>query len=497
VKSKVMVIGLDGATFKILDPMISRGKMPNLAELIKTGTFGELKSVIPPNSMAAWASFMSGKKPGKHSIFGFRIPDSSDFYRKRVVHSKVMKSETLWRILSRNSKKVGVINVPLTYPPQPVNGFLISGMLTPSTNSTFTYPEELGKKLKEKIGDYPINLVWKWYKNRVSDLIEDVKKMTTIRKEATLFLLDLYQPDFCIVVFTGPDRVQHCLWKYIDGTHPEFNAEESKKYMPLIDEFFMMLDSAIGEIRARLDEDTVLILISDHGFQSAHKQFDVNDWLMTHHLLKFRKGKARTLAFLRALDIPFIHKLRRQVLRNLSGRRKILSPKSQVSWKNTKAYCAGDQQVGIQVNLRGREPEGIVSQGEEYEKLRSFIKQALLNTRDPQNNHAVIRDVFYREEYFNGPFSDLAPDLVFHTYENYATSPYKKRLYELTGWASGDHSLEGIFIAHGKIIQKGKQFFGAEIVDLFPTILHMLKIGIPIDTDGKVLKGIFQDSFSP
>lgn len=492
--NKVMVIGLDGATFKVLSPMISKGKMPNLAELVKTGASGELRSVLPPNSMAAWASFMTGKNPGKHSIYGFRIPDPNDFYRQRVVHSRYMRSETLWSYLSHKKKKVGVINVPLTYPPQPVNGFMISGMLTPSANSTFTYPKELGRELSQKIGDYYTNLSWGQYKGRVRDLIEDVMEMTIKRKEAILFLLDAYQPDFCIAVFIGPDRVQHCLWRYLDDTHPEFSFAESEKYMPLIDEYFSMLDDAIGEIRAKLDENTTLMLISDHGFQSAHKQFDVNDWLRSHNLLKFRRGRARTLELLQILNIPSFKSLKPRALSNLSARKKIFSAQNTISWKNTKAYCAGDQQVGIRVNLRGREPEGVVNEGEENQKLVDFMKQALLNTRDPENNDPVIRGVFRRHEYFQGPFSDQAPDLVFHTHQNYAISPYKKRLFELTDWASGDHSLEGIFIANGKSIRKGKQCFGAEIVDLFPTILHIFEIDIPIDIDGKVLKEIFKDS---
>jgi predicted AlkP superfamily phosphohydrolase/phosphomutase len=264
--------------------------------------------------------------------------------------------------------------------------------------------------------------------------------------------------------------------------------------MPLIDEYFSILDDAIGEIRANLDKRTILMLISDHGFQSAYKQFDVNDWLRSHKLLKFRRGKARTLELLQILNIPSLKHLKPRVLSNLSARKKIFSAQSTISWKNTKAYCAGDQQVGIRVNLRGREPGGIVNEGQENQKLVGVIEQALLNTRDPENNNPVIRGVFRRHEYFHGPFSDQAPDLVFHTHQNYAISPYKKRLFELTNWASGDHSLEGVFIAHGNVVQKGKQIFGAEIVDLFPTILHIFELDIPIDIDGKVIKEIFEDS---
>ena len=128
---KVICIGLDGATFDLIRPWLSKGKLPNIGRIIKDGVWGELESVIPPVSAPAWTSFMTGKNPGKHGIFGFK-KEKQGTYEELFVNRKLIKSETLWKCLSDVGKKVIVINVPLTYPPEEINGYLMSGMDTPS-----------------------------------------------------------------------------------------------------------------------------------------------------------------------------------------------------------------------------------------------------------------------------------------------------------------------------------------------------------------------------
>lgn len=494
---KILVIGLDGATFYILDKMIDNGLMPNLAKIINNGVRGELTSIITTNSAAAWTSIMTGTNPGKHGIFEFRSRSYNDLYHKTVVSSRSIKRPTLLQILSHNGKTVGSVNIPVTYPPTPINGFIVSGMLTPSITHPATYPKNLYSELIDTIGEYIIDTPYIFYENRIEPFIAALQTMMMKRTEAIIYLWQRYKPDFQIAVIAAPDRLQHCLWRYIDTEHPRYNPTESKRYADLINHFFYNLDLCLEKILQLVDRNTTLFIISDHGFQACDIQFSMNEWLDIVGLLNYSSGRSSALIkYLKSLDSPLLWKLRRWYRRSALGQFKILSSTKEIDWHNTKAYCPFDNQQAISVNLIGREKNGIIKPGKEYKQLLNLLKEMLSELKEPKTGAKVAKQVFLKEEYFTGPFMELAPDLIMLPNVNFkiGPSPHKGMLFKSTGWVTGEHSLEGILIAYGNSIKSGVTIDNAGIIDIAPTILHLMECNQTKDMDGKVLHNIFASS---
>ena len=493
-KNRTLVIGLDGATWKILQQFLDEQRMPNLQNLIDNGTSGITKAVLPINSMSSWASFATGKNPGKHSVFDFRERKSRHSTNLGLVSSSSIQSETLWHILSRHGKLIGVMNVPVTYPPETVNGLLISGMLTPSVKSVFTYPPSLYQDILENVGDYVIDVPCENYRGKLREFIHALQYTLKNRAETVLYLMNKVDWDFFMVVFVGTDRLQHFLWEYIDPEHPKY--DEANPYRDVVAEYFQTLDGYIGQMLELINDNTAIIVLSDHGFQSSEYQLGVNQWLAEIGLLKFRRSSFPLLNLLQKIEnsMPRIRQLRRKFIRNVSKQVQTLSPENQIDWKQTKAYYSSDTDGGICINLKGREAEGIV-EGIDYEKLRTFIKNKLMELVHPESGEKVVEAVFMREELYSGPFLEDAPDIVFIP-KNILTRDYmQKEIFIPTDFRRGDHEINGIFISKGQHIVKNGTV-DAEIIDLTPTILYSLGIPIPKDMDGKVLTQIFTPQYT-
>jgi len=494
-RKKTLIIGLDGATFRVLDPLIKNGKMPVLKKMIEIGTYGILKSTLPTNSFTAWASFMTGKNPGNHGIYDFRKSFKEDFYKKIVITSRQLNEETIFQTVSRHGLRVGAINVPLTYPPYETNGFMISGILAPKTSREIFYPQNLYEEITSRFGKYIVNVSWNFYKNRISDLVEDISSMTEQRKEITLYLMKNYDPDALAVVFVGTDRIQHSLLKYLipDENRPEDSA--SKKHLKKLMDYYSLVDQCIGEIITEAGQDSNIFILSDHGFHLVHKQFKVNKFLEEIGMLKFNKKKASIYNTLKKADIPYIRKIRRALFPNSGKYLKTFSASGVIDWNKTKAYSTLDMEQGISINLRGREPLGIVDTGEEFESMRNRIKDHLLDLTDLESNRKVIKRVYYQDEIFEGRYSSDAPDIVIEPSEYFYLGREKGENLAELDWASGDHDRDGVLIAYGKDIMEDKRISGQKIIDIAPTVLYSLGLPIPDDMDGKVLIDLFNKEF--
>lgn len=492
---KALIIGLDGATFDILDPLIRNGRMPVLEKLMQNGAHGILKSTLPTNSFTAWASFMTGKNPGKHGIYDFRKSFKKDFYKKIVVTSKVLNEETMFQTFSRHKLKVGAFNVPLTYPPYEINGFMISGIVVPKTSREIFYPQHLYEEVTSRFGKYIANVSWNFYKNRIDDLVADISSMTEQRKEITLYLMKNYEPEVLAVVFVGPDRIQHPLLKYLFPFEDMPKELPDKSSLKNILDYYSLLDRCIGEIISEAGPNTNIFILSDHGFHLALKQFKVNPFLEKIGMLRFSKGKASIYNTLKKADIPYIRKIRRALFPHSGKYLKTFSASSAIDWTQTKAYSTLDIEQGISINLRGREPHGIVEPGEEFHAIRNHIKNRLLELTDPEKNQKVIKHVFFQEELFKGRYLSEAPDIVIEPSEYFYLGREKEKNLAELEWASGDHNRDGILIASGKDIVSGIETSGQKIIDLAPTILYSLSLPIPEDMDGRVLTELFKREF--
>ncbi len=476
---KVLLIGLDGATFDIIDPLSAEKKLPNISRLIAEGVRGELKSTIHPITPAAWASCVTGLNPGKHGVYDFRRRRPFS-YETELVNARLRHGLPLWTLLSQQGKKVGVFNVPLTYPPDEVNGFMISGFDTPSQESQFVYPQELFEELKALVSEYIFEPERKSYSSE-EEYASQINQMLDQRIEILHFLLDKYADfDFFMTVFIATDRHQHAFWKYFDPTMPDYLSPKAPYFRAAFEECYTKIDDVIGELLERFGEETTIIIMSDHGFGPLYKDVYLNKWLADLGLLRFHHEyyEPGTIISLRNVD-----------------------------WRHTKAYSFGFF-GNININMQGREPLGTVERGREAEELAGFITAKLYRLLEPDTGELLVDRVYRREELYHGPHVEQAPDLLI-TMRNYAymirgsyefahdelvAAPMK---YHPTGAIrhSGNHRLNGILIMGGTGMREGTRVQNAEILDITPTVLYIMGLPIPLGMDGKVLEEAFDPTY--
>jgi len=516
-KRKVICIGLDGATFDLIHPWAGAGQLPHLERIMDDGVWGELASVMPPISAPAWTSFMTGKNPGKHGIFGF-TKQMRGSYEARFVNRKLIKAETLWKGLGDRGKKVIVVNVPITYPPEEVNGCLVSGMDAPSTKSMYAYPPELRDEIDRVTrGQYRIHLHLGGYlinEKRKREAIDEILSAIDARTRVAQYLLEKYPWDFFMIKFDNPDQVQHYFWH-------DMNQEGSMVQNAIL-RVYQHLDSTLGRLMTYMDENTALLIVSDHGAGPLNgKRIYINEWLRRKGLFfttDHSDGKKRRFAsggrvkklFSDALEKVYFDagKIISYRVRNRLGmsfsvmKAKLHAFASSLNtdWTKTKAYFGGNLSA-IYVNLQGREPHGIVKPGEEYEQVREDIIRGLESLVDPDDGDPVFDRVFRKEEVYHGPELEEAPDILFFP-RNFSDYTVGKKVlkddkkpviarYPSPKGVTANHRPNGIFLAKGKSIKKGGQIKGASIIDVFPTIYHMFGLEIPGDIDGSTLAAIF------
>ncbi len=506
---KVFVIGLDGATLDLIGPWAAGGELPTLSRLMREGVNGELHSVIPPISGPAWASFLTGKNPGNHGLFGLvvRKPGS---YEIMPFNASYIQAEDLGGILSRHGLKVGLVNVPCTYPPREINGFLVTGMETPTRANEFTYPPSLQKELIERF-DYEVEITQRYRNGAEEEFLAVVEAAEEKRTRAVLYLMEKYEWDLFTVVFRGTDSLAHSFWRFMGPEHPGHDPGLASKYGDTLLRHYQQMDRAIKEIWSRLDESTALILMSDHGSGRRRKDVHLSNLFLSLGLMKVKRDPASVLKyelFKRGLSaqnvLSVLSKLRIQDLirkivpakaRYSAGRR--LFSASSIDWKRTKAYPFGG--LGqIYINVKGREPEGCVEPGEEYEKIVAFIESNLRKLRDPDTGEPIVSDVLRKEEICDNHQAEGIPDLyVVWKNDEYAEiggiGYSREIMLPILRERSGTHTMRGILFAQGPGIRKGVTVSGAEIIDVAPTILYLLGLPVPADMDGQVLEGIFEE----
>jgi predicted AlkP superfamily phosphohydrolase/phosphomutase len=500
---KVLVIGLDGATFDVMKPMIRRGELPTISGLIHDGVHGVLESTVPDLSPVAWTSMVTGKRPGKHAIFDFisRQRGSYDF-RSAVGGNR--QAKPIWSYLSEKGKLVGALNVTMSYPPEKVNGFVVSGLDSPGLNSTFTYPPSLRDEINEKVGKYI--LVNPYALTTRDKHLQGMFEMIDNRFATTNYLMEKFEWDFFMVVFIATDGVQHFYWKDMDPAHPYHDATTPERFRNAIRDVYMRVDRGINEILKKLSEDVTIILVSDHGFQPLHKLFVLNNWLIQEGYLCLKKGIMNSDA------LKKVRILGRKVKDRFnpgSGRRAMRGDDflRSVDWQKTRAFADGT--FGhIYLNVKGREPEGIVDPGREYDELCEEFARRLKSITDPDNGNRVVEEVYKGRDLFDGVHMENAPDLVVTDKPTYFVSASVDRLpmmkdsvgsgnelFQRHVW-SGNHKHDGIFILYGPDIRKGYKVDGARIIDIAPTILYLLGQEIPEDMDGKILLDVFSSEYA-
>jgi predicted AlkP superfamily phosphohydrolase/phosphomutase len=492
---KVVVIGLDGVDWRLLRPWIAGGYLPVLGKLAGEGANGRLQSTIRPESSIAWSTFATGVNPGKHGIFGFarHQPGSYNFH---LADGRHIAARRFWDYLGAAGCRVGLVNVPFTYPPRPMNGFLVGGMLTPGPHVSFTYPPELQERLLARL---PSPFLFDAGDNTQdkAQLWQHVAAYTDQQLRSALFLLREEVWDCFSIVFTGPDRLQHFF-----GVNALAAEERSAEHVLL--PYFQQLDQAVGQIVAELPDDTLVLIISDHGFNDVGRRFFINKWLRENGYLVLREGRSSaellTTWLTRLKSVPLVRRLKRALLPANWGvaRWKTAVFAHPIEWSQTRAYYAPDG--GLRLNLQGREPQGLVPP-DEYETLRAELMTRLSALVDPETGFAPIAQIYRRETLYDGPLATAAPDLIV---EPHRDQPESRQNYlidgKLTGHPAlfgpsapyiGNHAPEGILLAWGAAVAKGAMPDVSQLQDIAPTILAALGVPVPNTMDGRVLQELF------
>ena len=515
---KVFVLGLDGATFDLIQPWVSQGKLPGFAQLMREGSWGEMESVPNQRSAAAWTSFMTGKNPGKHGILEFYEyqPATNDV---RFVNASDRSGESLWNILSRNNRRVGVINVPMTFPAEAVNGFLVAGLDAPSVKSKgFTYPPSLYEMLAREFGEYILEpgLTGAIVGNRIDEAVSMLKTELKQKMDITFSLMNSHPWDFFMVVLRSLDAAQHTFWKFMDSSHPQYNRQEAEQYGETIFNTYKMIDGFLGELIQSLDKETTLFVMSDHGFGQKHPASNqLNEWLESKGYLAYNKSSTGTAAKMlgtvyRGVVGKTPRKLKETLWHSFPGLRDKVQTRlcfADVDWSKTLAY-SDSLFPNIRINLMGRENQGIVDMTD-YPKIVDKLVVELKEIIDVESKEKIVDRVFRKEEIYSGPFMEKAPDLLVRWREDLvisgirieekgrndrpASPPVPGEDYRVI---SGDHRLNGIFLGWGEHIRKGERVDNVHIMDLAPTILHTLGLPVLEDMDGRVLSEVFDKDFA-
>ena len=503
--NKLLVIGLDGASFNVLDTLIEKGYLPNIARLIGGGARADLETTFPPITAVAWSSFMTGKNPGKHGIFEF-VRREQHSKRELAVNASFRKGRAIWDLLSDAGKQVIVHNFPCTYPPHEINGFMIADFMTPRGRRDFTYPLALLTEIETEFGTYRLHLSQTYAEGNVDAVLDELFDELEYKAKVAEYLMKRYEWDAFFQYFWGTDRIQHELWHIIDEAHPRHNKQEARVYRDRVYQYFSRVDEIVGRLIELAGDDSLVLIASDHGFGPAHKYCSLNIWLLQEGFLKLKPDaitRLKKLMFSLGLTPELAFRLTRKIPAALRPARGVSSQPgasrllgnfflsfNDVDWNASVAFSKGNYGQ-IYVNLEGREPNGSVPE-QEYNTVRDAIVSRLLELKDTQTGEPWVGQVFRREDLYSGPMVQDAPDIAFlpadmrHLPLGNADFTSNKFMVDAFG-ISGCHRMNGVMIANGQAIRPGSRLELASIYDMAPTLLYLLDQSVPEDMDGRVL----------
>ncbi len=452
--TKVLLLGLDCA-----DPRLVfdrwRQELPNLRRLMEAGVWGPLQSTIPPITVPAWACMMTGRDPGELGIYGFRNRTSYQYGALGITSSLSVQEETLWDILGRTGREVVVVGVPPSYPVKPVRGCLISCFLTPNSEVPFTHPPELKEEIQRLVGGYQFD-VEGFRTDDKPRLLQQIHEMTEKRFRVLKHLLTRKPWDFFMSMEIGVDRMHHGFWKFHDEDH--IKHPPGNPYQHVIRDYYRYVDKEIGELIEGIDEDTVIIVLSDHGVKRMEGGLCVNEWLMKEKYLSLSAYPKK--------------------LTSLS--------KLEVNWDRTMVWGEGGYYGRIYLNVKGREPQGVIAPND-VEKIRAELKQGMEELSDESGRPLGTR-VFYPEEVYQ-EVRGIPPDLIvyFGDLDWRSVGTVGHRFIHTrendTGPDDANHDTHGIFIMAKKADLKGgrtglgTRLDGLSLYDVTPTILDLF--GLP------------------
>lgn len=453
--SKILVIGLDCAPPELIFDRL-RDELPNISRLIERGCSGRLRSTIPPITVPAWMSMMTGKDPGTLGVYGLRNRSAYDYAGLKVASAHDIHEDTVWDLVGRAGGKVIVVGVPQTYPVRPVHGLLVSSFLTPSTDATFTHPPGLRDEVFEVAPDYSIDVPDFRSEDR-GRILDDIRRMTTQRFRLLRHFLKHQEWQFAMMVEMGTDRIHHAFWRFFDESHRDYQSDSP--FSQAIPDYYRLIDDEIGQTLPLLNEDTTVVLVSDHGAKRIDGGFCTNEWLVERGYLSLRRCP--------------------ETVTHLDW--------DNIDWSRTRAWGEGGYYARIFLNVEGREPNGTVPPSD-YDRLRDEIARRIESVRGPEGRE--LATVAYRPDRTYREIRGYPPDLIVYLDDLYLRSIGSVGHHRLfiegndAGPDDANHAQHGVFVAAGPGIAPDQRS-DLDILDVAPTVLARLGLPIPEDFQGR------------
>lgn len=456
--SRVALVGLDCATPQLLFDRHA-DDMPVLTGLREASAWGPLASVVPPITMPAWACMMSGGTPGELGVYGFRDRRDHGYGPLGFATSQDIGLPRLWDLLSRSGRTSVVLGVPGTYPPEPIRGEMVSCFMAPSTDTEFTYPVDLREEVQRVTGGYVLD-VENFRSPDRERVAREVFDMSEQRFALAGHLARSRDWDLLAFVDMGPDRLHHGFWRDCDPDHPRH--EPGGRWRHAFRDYYRALDQHLGAFLEALDDDTAVLVVSDHGAQPMVGGFCVNEWLRQQGLL--------TLAAEPAGPTPV--------------------SAAEVDWSRTAAWAEGGYYGRLFLNVEGREPHGTVP-AREYEAVREQLAAAIEGIAgpdgEPMGNRAMRPEEVYPE------VRGIAPDLIVYfgdlRWRALGTIGLGQGLYSPendTGPDHANHAEQGVFLLSGAGLRPGPRE-GLSLYDVAPTLQQLFGLepqphqrGVPV-----------------
>lgn len=457
---KLVVIGLDCAAPSLIFDKL-KDHLPNLTKMRNDGVWGNLRSCDPPITVPAWMVMATGRTPGELGLYGFRSREGNSYTKIKIPTSKDVKYDKIWDIIGKRNKKSVVIAVPPSYPPRPLLGLMVTDFLTPGKDKEFTYPPGLKNEILEKYPDYEFDV--KFRKPEKEKIIDEIHRMTETRFNMAIDFMKNKEWDLFFFVEIGIDRIHHSFWRYIDETHHLY--EDNQKMRSKFIDYFEMVDRKIGEMLENVDDNTIVMVVSDHGAKGMKGAFAINQWLIQEGYLKLKNDHVKPGSSLEELD---------------------------VDWEHTKAWAWGGYYARIFLNIKGREEIGVIDP-KDVKKEISVLKEKLKSIKGP-NGETWSTKVFEPEELYetvNGDRSDLFVYFDDLSWRAAGTLGYGSLyLFENdTGPDDAVHDYDGIYILYRKGKRVGKRV-DEKIYNVMPTMLDIYSVRNVSGLKGKVMEGL-------
>ncbi len=544
---KVLIIGVDAGTLDLIEPWAAAGRLPNISRLMTRGAFGVARSTVPPSTYPAWTTFRPGAGPGRHGLADFRTRGPGKYAPPSPPpRGGGGGAPSLWSQLSRAGRRVAVIGMPATHPPERLNGCMVSGFDSPLAyrwNGGFVLPTSYFDDITRAVGPYRFSACGEdhvdegWHDRAKGEILDSLEQQTRVAE----YVLGREDWDLFAMVFGQTDTACHHFWMFHDPASPRFpgrDSLEAARHGGFIEEVYRRVDASIGRLIKTAHRDASVLLVSDHGAGGAgNGVVRLNRWLEREGWLTFRNVTVRDRALRRVKRFGLRHiprGLKQSVFRR-RGRELAGAIESRIRFAGfdfTRTTAFSEEMSsfpGVWVNLRGRDREGILPL-REYEPLRDKIIRSAESLRDPRTGERIFDRAARREEIYSGPYMDRFPDMVLVPALERSSNPNEgpsPRGYSYSFLSSGEgpgedggesswfrelrpderagargqgmngtHRPEGFFVFSGPGVRPGRYEPGADLADFAPTLMAHLGERPAAPTDGRVL-GALTDAPGP